>query len=72
MKVNIPIKRTGDLLTANEFNQVVEAINTNVDEMTAAIAQMQSVKQVFLTQQAYDLLVSRGLVEQDTLYNIYE
>lgn len=72
MKVNIPIKRTGDLLTANEFNQVVEAINTNVDEMTAAIAQIQTVKQVFLTQQAYDLLVSSGLVEQDTLYNIYE
>ena len=72
MKVNIPIKRTGDLLTANEFNQVVEAINTNVDETTAAIAQIQSVKHVFLTQQAYDLLVSRGLVEQDTLYNIYE
>lgn len=68
MKINIPIKRTGDLLTANEFNQVVEVVNANADEM----AQIQTVKQVFLTQQAYDNLISTGRVEQDTLYNIYE
>ena len=32
--LNIPIKNTGDTLSASEFNQVVTAVNSKVDAVT--------------------------------------
>lgn len=36
MSLNINEKKTGDLLTASEFNQVVSAVNENADGVSAA------------------------------------
>lgn len=50
-------------LSAQEINLVVDTLKE---------VKRNSQKQVFLTQADYDLLVQRGQIEQDTLYNIYE
>lgn len=63
MALNIKNKNTGDLLTATEFNLVVQAIK---DLETSAV------KMVALTQAEYDKLVAAGTLDADTYYNILE
>ncbi len=63
MALNIKNKNTGDLLTATEFNLVVQAIRDL--EATA-------VSMVALTQAEYDKLVAAGTLDADTYYNILE
>lgn len=63
MALNIKNKNTGDLLTATEFNLLVQAVK---DLETG------SVKMTALTQAEYDALVAAGTVDADTYYNILE
>lgn len=63
MALNIKNKNTGDLLTATEFNLVVQAVR---DLETTAV------KMVALTQSDYDKLVAAGALDADTYYNILE
>ncbi len=98
MALNIVTKKTGDLLTATEFNAMVQAIkdnetsigtlNTNNTNMSKTVEEVQKtqntqqqdiktlkaniVKMVYLTQEAYDALVTAGTVDADTCYNILE
>ena len=58
-----PVENPRIQFTAAEINAMVAALK-DVDG--------KKLKQVFLTQAEYDLLVQRGQIEQDTLYNIYE
>lgn len=70
MVLNIKNKNTGDLLTATEFNLVVQAVKDNESD----IEQLgkSAVKMVAITQADYDALVASGKVDADTWYNILE
>jgi hypothetical protein len=70
MTLNIKNKNTGDLLTATEFNLVVQAVKDNESD----IEQLgkSAVKMVAITQTDYDALVASGKVDADTWYNILE
>ncbi len=98
MALNIVTKKTGDLLTATEFNAMVQAIKdnersvdtlgtnyTNMGKTVEGVQKAQNlqgqdiktlkaniVKMVYLTQEAYDALVTAGTVDADTCYNILE
>lgn len=97
-RITIATKKTGDRLTATEFNAVVDAVNDNADTATVILndnanikkvneaiqrtqyAQQSDIntlkanmeKMVYLTQEAYDALVTAGTVDADTCYNILE
>lgn len=70
MALNIKNKNTGDLLTATEFNLVVQAIKDNETDI-GQLAES-AVKMVAITQADYDALVASGKVDADTWYNILE
>ena len=70
MTLNIKNKNTGDLLTATEFNLVVQAIKDNETDI-GQLAES-AVKMVAITQADYDALVASGKVDADTWYNILE
>ena len=65
-KITYPAKNIGDLWRANEANEIKQVVNDLVDAVEDVTPQ------VFLTQQAYDALVSAGTVDPNTIYNIYE
>lgn len=67
-KITYPAKNIGDLWRANEANEIKQVVNDLVD----AVEDISVIPQVFLTQQAYDALVSEGTVDPNTIYNIYE
>lgn len=48
---SIPVKKTGDELTATEFNAVVEAIRQNANDVTAATTERTEMKQTMATLQ---------------------
>ncbi len=63
MALNIKNKNTGDLLTATEFNLLVQAVkNLETD----------AVKMVALTQDEYDAMAAAGTLDAGTYYNILE
>lgn len=63
MALNIKNKNTGDLLTATEFNLLVQAVKD---------LETEAVKMKSLTQSEYDALVTAGTLDADTYYNILE
>ncbi len=63
MALNIKNKNTGDLLTATEFNLLVQAVKD---------LETEAVKMKALTQSEYDALVTAGTLDADTYYNILE
>lgn len=67
-KITYPAKNIGDLWRHNEANEIKQVVNDLVD----AVEDISVIPQVFLTQQAYDALVSAGTVDPNTIYNIYE
>ncbi len=70
MALNIKNKNTGDLLTATEFNLVVQAIRDN--ETDISTLQQKVVKIVALTQDEYDAMAAAGTLEDDTRYQVFE
>lgn len=71
------VKQTGDKLTAQEFNTVVEAINDNDDAIKKnsrdIVALSGKIHQnYYLTQEQYDALVKQGDIDPDADYNIFE
>jgi hypothetical protein len=63
MALNIKNKNTGDLLTATEFNLLVQAVKD---------LETEAVKMKALTQSEYDALVAADALDADTYYNILE
>ena len=84
MAINIATKKTGDLLTATEFNAVVQGIKDNENSIAtlenkidnsnklAQDAYKKAANMVVLSQDEYDALVKAGMVDADTYYNILE
>ena len=84
MAINIVTKKTGDLLTATEFNAVVQGIKDNENSIStlenkidnsnklAQDAYKKAANMVVLSQDEYDALVKAGTVDSDTYYNILE
>lgn len=70
MALNIKNKNTGDLLTATEFNMLVQAVKNN--EADIASLGDNAVKMVALTQTEYDKMVTDGTLDANTYYNILE
>lgn len=70
MALNIKNKNTGDLLTATEFNMLVQAVKNN--ETDIASLGDNAVKMVALTQAEYDKMVTGGTLDANTYYNILE
>lgn len=70
MALNIKNKNTGDLLTATEFNMLVQAVKDN--EADIASLGDNAVKMVALTQAEYDKMVADGTLDANTYYNILE
>lgn len=70
MALNIKNKNTGDLLTATEFNILVQAVKDN--ETNIATLTKDAVQMVAVTQEEYDALVAAGTVDANTWYNILE
>lgn len=70
MALNIKNKNTGDLLTATEFNILVQAVKDN--ETNIATLTKDAVQMVAVTQDEYDALVAAGTVDANTWYNILE
>lgn len=70
-------KKTGDKLSANEFNAVVEAINDNADKIAKSISDITSIEgkihpSYYLTEEQYNDLVKQGDIDPNADYNIYE
>lgn len=63
MALDIKNKNTGDLLTATEFNLLVQAVKD---------LETKAVKMVALSQAEYDTLASAGTLDAETYYNILE
>lgn len=63
MALDIKNKNTGDLLTATEFNLLVQAVKD---------LETKAVKMVALSQAEYDTLASTGTLDAETYYNILE
>ncbi len=75
-RLNI-VKNTGDKLSANEFNAVVDAINDNNDKNAQnatdiALIAGRITPSYYLTQEEYDALVEQGDIDENADYNIYE
>lgn len=63
MALDIKNKNTGDLLTATEFNLLVQAVKD---------LETKTVKMVALSQTEYDTIASAGSLDAETYYNILE
>lgn len=63
MALDIKNKNTGDLLTATEFNLLVQAVKD---------LETKAVKMVALSQTEYDTLVATDTLDAETYYNILE
>lgn len=63
MALDIKNKNTGDLLTATEFNLLVQAVKD---------LETKAVKMVALSQAEYDTLVATDTLDAETYYNILE
>lgn len=71
------VKQTGDKLTAQEFNTVVESINDNdsrISKNTNDIASLAGKihAEYYMTQEQYDALKEQGDIDPDADYNIFE
>ena len=63
MALDIKNKNTGDLLTATEFNLLVQAVKD---------LETKAVKMVALSQTEYDTIAAAGTLDAETYYNILE
>ena len=63
MALDIKNKNTGDLLTATEFNLLVQAVKD---------LETKAVKMVALSQTEYDTIAATGTLDAETYYNILE
>ena len=70
MALNIKNKNTGDLLTATEFNMLVQAVKNNEADIASLCDN--AVKMVALTQAEDDKMVTGGTLDANTYYNILE
>lgn len=63
MALDIKNKNTGDLLTATEFNLLVQTVKD---------LETKAVKMVALSQTEYDTIAAAGTLDAETYYNILE
>lgn len=71
------VKQTGDKLSAQEFNSVVDAINDNDSRVTKNTNDIASLAgkihaEYYMTQEQYDALKEQGDIDPDADYNIFE